>query len=232
MLLFSNADCRSAVAAHRADAVSFATSTAICCSSCTGVGGGYGPVRPAALLARATGSTSRRPDHLPPGAHGRGADTADGAGHRRATRATARHARQDFPFDPSQATIPDPAPTTTTGRDTYEVRLVHRPIDGVGPTTRSTTPIRSTWRVGAATISRSPSTRGLRRGHLRQRAPAATVHLFMQATGGLRDGLPAQPAEGVPGTSAPPGLTATSSTSTITRFFHGGSLYGVPMPPG
>ena len=40
-----------------------------------------------------------------------------------------------FPFDPSQATIPEPAPIDDDGRDQYEVRLSHSPIDGVGTTT-------------------------------------------------------------------------------------------------
>ena len=63
-----------------------------------------------------------------------------------------------FPFDPSQAVIPEPAPIDrrrAAERREYEVRLVHR----VAARRRCTTnTIRSTWRVGAATTSRSPST--------------------------------------------------------------------------
>jgi homogentisate 1,2-dioxygenase len=36
-----------------------------------------------------------------------------------------------FPFDPSQAVIPEPQPIDDDGRDEYEVRLIH---EG-GPTT-------------------------------------------------------------------------------------------------
>ena len=62
-----------------------------------------------------------------------------------------------FPFDPSQAVIPEPAPIDDDGRDEYEVRLIH-PIDGAGRHRFSTNTIRSTSRGGAATTSRSPST--------------------------------------------------------------------------
>src|SRR6478609_7197030 len=42
-----------------------------------------------------------------------------------------------FPFDPSQAVIPDPVPMDApppSGGDAYEMRLIHSPIDGVGTT--------------------------------------------------------------------------------------------------
>ena len=64
-----------------------------------------------------------------------------------------------FPFDPSQAVIPDPAPhrrsPPPSGGDAYEVRL--HPST-VGRQRFSTNIIRSTWRAGAATTSPSRST--------------------------------------------------------------------------
>ena len=60
-----------------------------------------------------------------------------------------------FPFDPSQAVIPEPAPIDDDGRDEYEVRLIHR---RAGRHRFSTNTIRSTSRAGAATTSRSRST--------------------------------------------------------------------------
>ena len=62
-----------------------------------------------------------------------------------------------FPFDPSQATIPEPAPIDDDGRDEYEVRLSIRPLLA-GRLRFSTNIIRSTWRGGAVTTSRSRST--------------------------------------------------------------------------
>ena len=66
-----------------------------------------------------------------------------------------------FPFDPSQATIPEPAPIDDgVGpqiNGEYEVRLIHV-HRGSGPTRCSTNTIRSTSKGGAATTSRSRST--------------------------------------------------------------------------
>jgi len=85
-----------------------------------------------------------------------------------------------FPFDPSQATIPEPAPIDDDGRDEYEVRLVHRG----GPTTLyyQHNPIDVegwrgdnfpfTFNIADYNVVTSDSV------HL-----PPTVHLFMQATG-------------------------------------------------
>ena len=65
-----------------------------------------------------------------------------------------------FPFDPSQVVIPDPAPIDDpppSGGDEYEVRLIHSPLVA-GRLRFSTNIIRSTWRGGAVTTSRSRST--------------------------------------------------------------------------
>ncbi len=58
-----------------------------------------------------------------------------------------------------------------------------------------------------------------------------TVHLFMQATGVCVMNFLPKPAEGVPGTERTPWYHRNVDYDEIA-FFHGGSLYGIPMPPG
>ena len=58
-----------------------------------------------------------------------------------------------------------------------------------------------------------------------------TVHLFMQATGVYVMNFLPKPAEGVPGTERTPWYHRNVDYDEIA-FFHGGSLYGIPMPPG
>ncbi len=58
-----------------------------------------------------------------------------------------------------------------------------------------------------------------------------TVHLFMQATGVYIMNFLPKPAEGVPGTERTPWYHRNVDFDEIA-FFHGGSLYGIPMPPG
>ena len=58
-----------------------------------------------------------------------------------------------------------------------------------------------------------------------------TVHLFMQATGVYVMNFLPKPAEGVPGTERTPWYHRNVDFDEIA-FFHGGSLYGIPMPPG
>ena len=94
-----------------------------------------------------------------------------------------------FPFDPSQATIPEPEPIEDDGRDEYEVRLVH---EG-GPTTLyyQHNPIdvegwrgdnfAFTFNIADYNVITSDSV------HL-----PPTVHLFMQGHRRLRDELFAQ----------------------------------------
>ncbi len=136
-----------------------------------------------------------------------------------------------FPFDPSQAVIPEPAalddgPRTEDGE--YEVRLVH---DG-GPTTlyyphhpldvegwRGDN-FAFTFNIADYNVVTSDSV------HL-----PPTVHLFMQATGvAVMNFLP-KPAEGVPGTERTPWYHRNVDYDEIA-FFHSGALYGIPMPPG
>ena len=62
-----------------------------------------------------------------------------------------------FPFDPSQATIPEPAPIDDDGRDEYEVRLIHPSVAG-GPTSLFYQHHPLDVEGGAVTTSRSRST--------------------------------------------------------------------------
>ncbi|EKF24506.1 homogentisate 1,2-dioxygenase family protein [Mycolicibacterium hassiacum DSM 44199] len=133
-----------------------------------------------------------------------------------------------FPFDPSQATIPDPAPLESDGRDEYEVRLVH---EG-GPTTLyyrhhpldvegwqgDNFPF--TFNIDQYNVITSA------RVHL-----PPTVHLFMQATGVYVMNFLPRPAESVPGTERLPWYHRNVDYDEIA-FFHGGSLFGIAMPPG
>jgi homogentisate 1,2-dioxygenase len=137
-----------------------------------------------------------------------------------------------FPFDPSQATIPEPTPIDDDDRDEYEVRLIHRPIEESGPTTLfyQHNPIdvegwrgdnfAFTFNIADYNVITSDSV------HL-----PPTVHLFMQATGVYVMNFLPKPAEGVPGTERTPWYHRNVDYDEIA-FFHGGSLYGIPMPPG
>ncbi|ETW22486.1 homogentisate 1,2-dioxygenase [Mycobacterium gastri] len=133
-----------------------------------------------------------------------------------------------FPFDPSQATIPEPVPIADDGRNEYEVRLIH---DG-GPTRLyyQHDPIdvegwrgdnfAFTFNIADYNVITSDSV------HL-----PPTVHLFMQATGVYVMNFLPKPAEGVQGTERTPWYHRNVDYDEIA-FFHGGSLYGIPMPAG
>jgi homogentisate 1,2-dioxygenase len=58
-----------------------------------------------------------------------------------------------------------------------------------------------------------------------------TVHLFMQATGVYVMNFLPKPAEGVAGTERTPWYHRNVDFDEIA-FFHGGTLYGIPMPAG
>ena len=137
-----------------------------------------------------------------------------------------------WPFDPSLAVIPDPEPVQDDGRDEYEVRLIHDPIDGT-PTTSLFYPHNpldvAAWRgdnfaftfnIDAYNVVTSDSV------HL-----PPTVHTFMQSTGVLVCNFLPKPAETVPGTERTPWYHRNTDFDEVA-FFHGGSLYGQPMPPG
>ena len=137
-----------------------------------------------------------------------------------------------WPFDPAQAVIPEPAPIEDDGRAEYEVRLVHRPIDGTGSTSLfyQHNPIdvegwrgdnfAFTFNIDDYNVVTSDSV------HL-----PAMVHLFMEATGVYVCNFLPKPAEMVPGTERTPWYHRNVYFDEIA-FFHGGSLYGIPMPPG
>lgn len=137
-----------------------------------------------------------------------------------------------FPFDPAQVSIPDPEPHEDDGRDSYEVRLMHRPIDGVDSTTLRYPhhPLdvegwrgdnfAFTFNIADYNVITSDTV------HL-----PATAGLFMQATGVYVMNFLPKPAEGAPGTERTPWYHRNVDYDEIA-FFHGGSLYGIPMPPG
>ena len=136
-----------------------------------------------------------------------------------------------FPFDPSQAIIPEPAPIDDDGRDEYEVRLIHPSVPG-DPTTLyyQHHPLdvegwrgdnfAFTFNIADYNVVTSDSV------HL-----PPTVHLFMQATGVYVMNFLPKPAEGVPGTERTPWYHRNVDYDEIA-FFHGGALYGINMPPG
>jgi homogentisate 1,2-dioxygenase len=115
-----------------------------------------------------------------------------------------------------------------SGADTYEVRLIH---DG-GPTTLTYQhhPLdvegwrgdnfAFTFNIADYNVVTSDSV------HL-----PPTVHLFMQAAGVYVMNFLPKPAEGVPGTERTPWYHRNVDYDEIA-FFHAGSLYGIPMPPG
>ena len=133
-----------------------------------------------------------------------------------------------FPFDPSLAVIPEPVAIDDDGRDEYEVRLIHEggptslfyqhnPLDVVG-WQGDTFPF--TFNIADYNVVTSDSV------HL-----PPTVHLFMQATGVYVMNFLPKPAESVPGTERTPWYHRNVDFDEIA-FFHGGTLYGIPMPPG
>ena len=137
-----------------------------------------------------------------------------------------------FPFDPSQAIIPDPVPYDDAAGPQidgeFEVRLMH----AGGPTTLyyQHHPLNVegwrgdnfafTFNIADYNVVTSDSV------HL-----PPTVHLFMQATGVYVMNFLPKPAEGVAGTERTPWYHRNVDFDEIA-FFHGGSLYGIPMPPG
>ncbi len=133
-----------------------------------------------------------------------------------------------FPFDPSQVTIPEPQAIDDDGRDEYEVRLIHEggptslfyqhnPLDVEGWRGDN---FPFTFNIEDYNVIASESV------HL-----PPTVHLFMQATGvAVMNFLP-RPAETVPGTERPPWYHRNVDYDEVS-FFHGGDLFGIPMPPG
>lgn len=138
-----------------------------------------------------------------------------------------------WPFDPAQAVVPEPAALDDDGRDgDYEVRLFHRPIAGLDHTSLfyEHNPLdvegwrgdnfAFTFNIDDYNVVTSDSV------HL-----PPTVHTVMQATGVLVCNFLPKPAESRPGTERTPWYHRNVDFDEIA-FFHGGSLYGQPMPPG
>lgn len=133
-----------------------------------------------------------------------------------------------FPFDPAQVVIPDPHPCDDDGRDEYEVRLMH---DG-GPTSLfyQHHPLDvEGWRGDNFPFTFNVADYNVVTSDSMHLPP--TVHLFMQATGVYVMNFLPKPAEGVPGTERTPWYHRNVDFDEIA-FFHSGSLYGIPMPPG
>lgn len=137
-----------------------------------------------------------------------------------------------FPFDPSQAVIPEPAPIDDGDGPhhdgEYEVRLIHEggptslfyqhhPLDVEGWRGDN---FAFTFNIADYNVVTSDSV------HL-----PPTVHLFMQATGVYVMNFLPKRAESVPGTERTPWYHRNVDFDEIA-FFHSGSLYGIPMPPG
>lgn len=137
-----------------------------------------------------------------------------------------------FPFDPSQATVPEPHAFDDGegphADGTYQVRLIHEggpttlyyqhhPLDVQGWRGDN---FAFTFNIADYNVITSDSV------HL-----PPTVHLFMEATGVYVMNFLPKPAEGVPGTERTPWYHRNVDFDEIA-FFHGGSLYGIPMPPG
>src|ERR1700722_14469618 len=91
--------------------------------------------------------------------------------------------------------------------------------------------IRSTSKAGAATTSPSRSTSTTTTWTSDSVHLPPTEHLFMQAAGVYVMNFLPKPAEGVPGTERTPWYHRNVDYDEIA-FFHGGSPYGIPMPPG
>jgi homogentisate 1,2-dioxygenase len=133
-----------------------------------------------------------------------------------------------FPFDPSQTVIPEPSPIDDDERDEYEVRLIH---EG-GPTTLyyQHNPLDvEGWQGDNFPFTFNISDYNVVTSNSVHLPP--TVHMFMQATGVYVMNFLPKPAEGVPGTERTPWYHRNVDYDEIA-FFHGGTLYGIPMPPG
>lgn len=133
-----------------------------------------------------------------------------------------------FPFDPNRLTIPEPLAMDDDGREAYEVRLIHdggpsslfyshHPLDVVGWQGDN---FPFTFNIADYNVILSDTV------HL-----PATVHLFMQATGVYVMNFLPKRAESAPGTETIPWYHRNADYDEIA-FFHGGDMYGVPMPPG
>jgi homogentisate 1,2-dioxygenase len=137
-----------------------------------------------------------------------------------------------WPFDPGLAVIPEPEALGDDGRDEYEVKLIHRDIDGTGTTSlfyRHHPLDVEGWRGDNFAFTFNIDDYNVITSDSVHLPP--TVHLFMQAAGVVVCNFLPKPAETVPGTERTPWYHRNVDFDEIA-FFHGGSLYGAPMPPG
>ncbi len=137
-----------------------------------------------------------------------------------------------WPFDPSQACVPEPEPIADDDRTSYEVRLMHRDVDGAGTT--SLFYEHHPLDVEGWQGDNFPFTFNIEDYHVVTSASVhlpAMVHLFMAATGVYVCNFLPKPAESVPGTERTPWYHRNVDFDEVA-FFHGGTLFGIPMPPG
>ena len=156
---------------------------------------------------------------------------SDDPGHRRVPGAAAGHARQALPVRPVAGRHPDPAPiedgdgpgeastrsgsSMTAARQRFTTNIIRSTSEGWRGDN-----FPFTFNIDDYNVVTSDSV------HL-----PPTVHLFMQATGVYVMNFLPKPAESVPGTERTPWYHRNVDYDEIA-FFHGGSLYGIPMPPG
>jgi len=133
-----------------------------------------------------------------------------------------------FPFDSGVITVPEAEAVEGDGRDEYEVRLYHSgghtslfyaydPCDVEG------------WRG-----DNFPFTFNIEDYHVLGSESVhlpPTAHLFLQATGVYIMNFLPRPAESVPGTERFPWYHRNADLDEIA-FYHGGNVFGKPMPPG
>jgi homogentisate 1,2-dioxygenase len=139
-----------------------------------------------------------------------------------------------WPYDPGLAGIPEPEAIDDDGRDEYEVRLFHRPVTEDGQETTSLFyqhhPLDVVgWRGDNFPFTFNIEDYNVITSDSLHLTPM--VHLFMEATGVYVCNFLPKPAEGVPGTERTPWYHRNVDFDEIA-FFHGGTLYGIPMPPG
>lgn len=132
-----------------------------------------------------------------------------------------------FPFDSSLIGIPDAEAFPDDEREEYEVRLCHRdgrtslfypfnPLDVEGWKGDN---FAFTFNIADYDVITSDDV------HL-----PPTVHLFMQATGVYVMNFLPRPVEGKPGVERIPWYHRNADFDEIA-FYHGGSVFGVEMPP-
>ncbi|GAA3724664.1 homogentisate 1,2-dioxygenase [Spinactinospora alkalitolerans] len=132
-----------------------------------------------------------------------------------------------FPYDPSLVTVPEAEVFAEDGREEYEVRLRHsgehtslfygfNPLDVEGWKGDN---FAFTFNIDDYDVIVSDTV------HL-----PPTVHLFMQATGVYVMNFLPRPVEGAPGAERIPWYHRNVDFDEIA-FYHGGNVFGVPMPP-